>query len=110
MVHKKKIQQWFSKTWGGGLILPDGWFGKPYDNIYQLTQLDEKVGDLRLVLDDGQLTLHFFGEVQLVIGENEIEFYDFDWLEFYWNAHGASKPQRDTYDSGSIKIVAPPGA
>jgi hypothetical protein len=65
---------------------------------------------LCLVLDGGQLALRFFGAVQLSVDKNELEISNFDRLEFNWKEYGSMTPHSDIYDSGFVKIVAPPGA
>jgi hypothetical protein len=54
------IQRWFKEEWGGSLHLPDGWYGRPYDNQHTLTSVSEYDDTITLVLDE-KLTLYFEG-------------------------------------------------
>src|ERR1051326_3854472 len=38
-----RVQQWFKDEKSGYLMLPDGWYwhGRPFDNTYELTMIDE---------------------------------------------------------------------
>ena len=94
------IQNWFTRTWGGGLVLPDGWFGRPFDNIHRLTDVSQSSGLLRIVLDD-QLTLTFNGDELVIDGYSE--------LSFDWKEYGSDLPHSYIYQDGQTKLVAPPG-
>ncbi len=48
---KTKIEDWFKIYGGGGLVTPEGWFGRPYDNIHQLTYLEFRLSKLIIELD-----------------------------------------------------------
>jgi hypothetical protein len=60
MRHADTIRKWFEKELGGGLILPDGWFGRPYDSQYSLTSIEENGDDLTMILSE-HLLLRFSG-------------------------------------------------
>src|SRR5215213_70194 len=60
MEHGRMIERWFKEELGGTLVLPDGWYGRPYDNVHTLTKLDETADSLTLALDH-KLSLHFEG-------------------------------------------------
>lgn len=86
--HYERIWRWFA-SWevGPGLILPNGWFGRPYDNIHSLTflavrpkkmlvELDHEMllifTDLKEVQDEGhELVLSSFS--QLVVDLQEVD-------------------------------------
>ena len=105
----EKITAWFTETWGGGLVLPDGWFGRPYDNIHRLESVTEKEDGLVVVLDDGQLTLKFEGSPKIEATKSELVFSGFQRLTFDWKEYGSMEPHSDEYGQGEVKIVAPPG-
>lgn len=46
------IRSWFLRNDGGSLELPDGWFGRPYDNVHRLTNVSLHADALHLALDD----------------------------------------------------------
>lgn len=105
----KTIQDWFDKEFGGSLILPDGWYGRPYDNQHLLTFLNEKDNILFLVLDD-KLKLQFRGLKSVRVYKHELIFGPFDNLQFEWESYG-SDGQHGTkkYQKGEVKIVSTPG-
>ena len=101
------IQRWFARTWGGGLILPDGWFGRPYDNIHRLTDLSESPGSLHIELDN-QLSLTFSGDVRVNDNGNELLIEGYSQLSFDWKEYGSDVPHSDIYREGHAKLVARP--
>ena len=103
------IQKWFKDEWGGSLVLPDGWYGRPYDNQHSLTSIDELGEALTLVLDQ-KLTLRFENLKSVVVQNRELVFGPFGRLHFEWEdydpggQHGAQE-----YQGGEVKIVPAPG-
>lgn len=106
---EKKIANWFKDTWGGSLVLPNGWFGKPYDNIHQLESISENIDELLIVLDDGHLKLKFEGKPQIEVSKSELVFCSFKCLLFNWIEYGSSESHSEEYHGGEVKFVAPPG-
>ena len=102
-----QVRDWFSRTWGGGLILPDGWFGRPHDNIHRLTDVTEDESSLRIVLDE-QLSLTFHGNPSVQDNGKELVIVGYSRLAFDWEEYGSNVPHADSYDSGEVKLVAPP--
>ena len=54
------ITEFFDDQLAAGLVLPNGWFGRPYDNLHQLTGCTVAGDTMRIELD-GQLILTFAG-------------------------------------------------
>ena len=52
----KQVRRWFRRGHLPSLELPDGWFGRPYDNCHALSHL-EVIGDRLLIGLDGQQLL-----------------------------------------------------
>jgi hypothetical protein len=50
------IGRWFEAHRVASVILPDGWYGRPYDNQHSLTRLTTDGAVVRLVLD-GSISL-----------------------------------------------------
>jgi hypothetical protein len=106
MTFASTVQHWFEKEWGGSLLLPDGWYGRPYDNQHALTSVDQNGGTLTVVLD-GKLTLDFEGLKSVEARAGELVFGSFEKLIFHWESYGphTSKGSKE-YRSGAAKIVA----
>lgn len=87
-------------------MLPDGWYGRPYDSVHQLTRLREIDGTLTLCLDD-HLTLDFERLMSVRhIGGNLI-FGPFARLRFDWIAYGGSGERGSKeYASGEVWMFA----
>lgn len=99
------IQHWFNTEWGGSLLLPDGWHGRPYDNQHALTSVEESGGTLTVVLDQ-KLTLRFEGLKSVKAQKQELIFGPFEKLRFDWESLGPGE-QRGTkeYFAGEVKIL-----
>lgn len=99
------IQQWFKEEWGGSLVLPDGWYGRPYDSQHSLTAVEHTDRALIVVLDD-VLKLRFTGLKLIEDRPEGLAFGPFSCLVFEWESFGKSK-QRGIrrYHSGEVKIM-----
>ncbi len=102
------IKQWFKKEWGGSLMLPDGWYGRPYDNQHSLTSVSESEDALGLILDQ-KLELRFEGLKSVCPRHHELVFGPFDRLRFEWEAYDDGRRLMKEYRTGEVKIVSPPG-
>jgi hypothetical protein len=103
------IRQWFKDEWGGSLVLPDGWYGRPYDNQHAITSVDEAGDGLTLILDQ-KLTLRFVGLKSVEVRNRELVFGLFDKLRFEWVAYGTGGEHGlKEYQTGEVKIVPAPG-
>lgn len=102
------VQQWFRDEWGGSLLLPDGWYGRPYDNQHALTSIEE-AGDTLTIVLDRKLTLRFEGLKSVKAQKRELTFGPFEKLRFDWESFGTDG-RRGTkeYQSGQVKILTGP--
>jgi hypothetical protein len=100
------IQRWFDKYHGGSLLLPDGWFGQPYDINHTLSQIHPSKSEIRLILG-GDLIITFEGEPKIRQVDDGIEIDEFikATVEDRWKDKGVI----GVYDTGVIKIVLHPG-
>jgi hypothetical protein len=103
------IQKWFTDEWGGSLVLPDGWYGRPYDNQHVLTSIDELGNSLTLILDQN-LTLHFENLKSVEVRNRELVFGSFDKFRFGRETCGSGEEHGVVeYQTGEVKIVPAPG-
>lgn len=100
------VRQFFGTASYAGLILPSGWFGRPHDNLLQLTR--SEASDLALVLElDSQLILTFAGEPQVTTTENGLRLSGFTMLAWDWTEFGSTTSHHEEFDSGGVEFVAP---
>jgi len=102
------VQQWFKDEWGGSLFLPDGWYGRPYDNQHALTFVEEAGSVLTIVLDR-RLTLRFEGLKSVRAQRRELTFGPFEALRFDWESFGTDGGHgTKEYQGGEVKILSGP--
>ena len=102
---KDQIEDWFKQKLGGGLLLPDGWYGRPYDNQHRLTSVVEENNILTISLDQ-KLNLHFKGLKSVEAQNDQLILRGFDKLRFDWTTYGKdAESGTKEYASGKVKIV-----
>lgn len=102
------VEKWFQRTGGGGLILPDGWFGRPYDNIHQLIYIESRPKKVIIELD-GQLYLIITEPTSALEKDNELTLSGFTQCVFDWAEYGLRAVHCAIYKSGDVKFLAPSG-
>ena len=108
-MNKGIIQSFLSKEKFFGLILPDSWFGKPYDNGHEVTWLEERENKLIIELDN-QLYLIFTKPVVYEIVGKELIFSQFKQLVFDWQGYGDMTPHNNIYSKGTVKFSPKPNS
>lgn len=102
---EKTIRNWFSRETGGTLMLPTGWFGRPFDNIHQLTSIAHTDNTLDLVLD-GKYNLHFENLCSVQDAENELVFYGFKSFRFFREDHDDNtRTHERSFSDGTVKLI-----
>lgn len=102
------VKQWSEDVRVGSLLLPDGWYGRPYDNQHTLTSVEESGGALTIVLDR-RLTLRFEGLESVIAQEKELVFGPFRRLRFDWVGVGADGSRgTKEYQAGEARVVMGP--
>ena len=99
------IGDWFKKNDCFGLILPNGWFGRPGDNCHQLTWTVEKENKLIIELDN-QLYLIFTKPISYSIEGNKFIFSNFRQCVFDWQGYGDMTSHCSVYNSGEVKFAS----
>jgi hypothetical protein len=108
MSFASNVQQWFNVEMGGSLHLPDGWYGRPYDNQHMLTAINESGSDLSITLDYN-LILSFEGLQSVAPTSRELVFGPFSKLRFEWMDAQDGRRRTKDYSGGEAKIVSAPG-
>ncbi len=102
----ESLADWFATALTASVELPDGWFGRPYDNMHRLTwsadrnnklfvELD---GQLHLILADPEVSKNEPGEFELRCSQ----------LVFDWRDYGSagSRHARLFHDGGRVSFHA----
>jgi hypothetical protein len=99
------ISNWFGEARFGGLILPDGWFGRPHDNLHSLTFVMARPAKVLLELDDQQLLV--FTDLAIARVENsEIILEQFAQCVFDWQDYGSVIDSHvSVYKEGQVRFV-----
>lgn len=99
------IRGHFATFTGASLELPDGWFGRPYDNFHHLRSVDIVDRALLIGLDDLQtLTLH--GPTTAEVDGSVLSLTGFDSGTWEWTPYGsrhAARQQR-AVSRGTIRL------
>jgi hypothetical protein len=99
------VRAFFDAVGGAGLELPDGWFGRPYDNVHALRSVDVVAGDLVVGLDELQtLTVHAPGTAE--VDGRTLTLGGCGGATWEWTAYGSDPPrrQRRTVPPGAIRF------
>jgi hypothetical protein len=102
------IQEWLKSKRAGSLLLPDGWFGRPYDNQHILTFIREVDEVLILVLDD-RVTLRFEGLKSVKENGPNLVLGSFDKCCLMLERGDAKGIEIKEYGAGEIRIMSTPG-
>jgi hypothetical protein len=102
-----RVQDWFSRSGGAGLILPTGWFGRPHDNPHRLTWSAARGRTVLLELDDRLLLIVIDPEIEADGADITLRF---ERLEFDWQEYGSrGATHLDEFATGALTLAAPPG-
>ena len=98
------FKSWIDKNEGFGLILPDGWFGRPMDNIHKITWWAER--DNKFIIElDNQLYLNLTKPVIFRIDTTSLIMSSFLQFVFDRQGYGDMTPHCKVYNSGEITFV-----
>ena len=101
------IRKFFEVVGSAGLILPDGWFGRPYDNLFELTRSDAT--ERSLVLDLDHLILTFTGSPRVDATAANLQTDGFVLLDLVRTEFGSTRSHRDRFTDGRVEFVAADG-
>ena len=100
-----RIQRWFEGVKLASLELPDGWFGRPHDNLHQLTWAAATKHKVLLELDDQILViLTDPGKVETL--PKQLRFHDCLQVTLDWQEYGNMKPRIDGHGPGTVTLHA----
>jgi hypothetical protein len=99
------IGQWFVQAQLASLELPRGWFGRPHDNLHQLTwsaARDRKV----LVELDGLLLLIITDPGGIESNDLEFRINGCAQVTLDWREYGNLRPHVEDHGGGLVRFVA----
>jgi len=99
-----KIEEYKNNKKSFHLKLPDGWFGRPYDNWHKLTEFIQRPNKTILEIDE-QLYLIFTGEIKEQDHGDKIVISNFIKLVFDWQGYGDMNPNCKIYREGFVEMI-----
>ena len=100
------VEAFFADNSHAGLVLPSGWFGRPYDNLHRLTECTAEGSTVRVELD-GQHQLSFEGGALLAVREPErLTLRGFATLTWDWRSYGSLEEHHEIFSGGEVAFVA----
>ena len=101
----RRIKFFFLRHRSCGLKLPNGWFGRPYENRLSLVKA-EAHDDALIIELNHPLHLIFHGIPTLESKTDGLHLTDFNALVFEWKeAKETQRPHRERYTSGEVHLV-----
>lgn len=102
------VRGFFASVGMAGLILPSGWFGRPYDNLLRLTHSEVTSGLLRLELE-GQLVLTFSGDARATTTATGLRLTGYSGLAWDWIEFGSATRHHEKFTGGQVEFVGAVG-
>ena len=90
-----------------GLILPDGWFGRPYDNVLGFIAADNIDGELHIEFSGGE-KLRISGDPHVEHLESSLAITGFTFMEWTWRFYGSNKQEHRVYSKGKVEFPVQP--
>jgi hypothetical protein len=100
-----EVVAWFSSAKLASLELPDGWFGRPHDNLHQLTW-SAATGHKVLLELDRQLLLVLTEPRAAESSKMELRILDCAQVVLDWQEYGSLKLHVDNHHAGSVRFAA----
>lgn len=117
-----KISEWFNVYKGSiSIKLPDGWIGRPYDNIYFLESIETHGDYIEIGFDDNFMLMKIWGDfvIDTVKKEFEIDgiktgqiqegYMEISRFKKLFVEYGCSKENTKTFSGGSVYFIVLPG-
>ncbi len=107
MTNTEKIEKWKVENPTFGLILPSGWFGRPFDNNHNITWTADRKFKILIEVDQ-QLLFILTKSKQFEIKNdgNDLVFKNFYRLTFDSLGYGDLTAHTEYFDTGELKLVA----
>jgi hypothetical protein len=102
-----EIKQWFEKNGKMEFELPDGYFGRPGDNLDVLNSIFIETDALviKLNITEASRKFIFYGEIDYEFVNGCLKISNFDSLIFEWERVGETELSVKEYNSGLIRFI-----
>jgi hypothetical protein len=101
----RTVQAWFGQVKLASLELPKRWFGRPNDNLHQLTWSAATAHKVLLEFDH-QILLIITDPDSLDVTEYEVRVHDCAQVSLDWQEYGNLKSHLDDHGSGTVRLLA----
>jgi hypothetical protein len=100
----REMATWLADTEWIGLILPDGWFGRPYDNRHHVTRCVAEQDRLIVEIDQQQV-LTIENPAAMETTPTDLVITGFSQLRFDWTGYGSRGATHSlTYSGGALTL------
>lgn len=93
---KNNLDNWIAQKKSFSFFLPDGPYGRPFDNQYFIQDIKQVNGELVISLSEG-ISFHFIGEIDIKEEGCNLIIYGFKRLDFEINGQG-----QKSYEGGEF--------
>ena len=101
------VRDWFAKvTRCTGPILPDGWFGRPYDNLFELRGVQVSGTVVNIILSE-RASVCVDDAKQIQYDNDDLVFCAFKSVVFRWR-NVTNEISEYVYYDGTVRLVAWP--
>jgi hypothetical protein len=100
----QEVTSFFASEEVAGLILPNGWFGKPDDNWHRLTDA-RLVGEVMTIELDERLTLTLAGPTTAHRSGSALRLSGFTTAEWLWKEYGSDKIRHELFRGGEVDLI-----
>jgi hypothetical protein len=95
---------WFASVGGASLKLPNGWFGRPYDNQHRLTDIESSEDLLILTLDERQ-ELRISAPQDVETSGKRLAIASSVRIDWNWREYGSDDRHCETFNGGVVEFL-----
>ena len=101
------IEEWQKDNMTFGLVLPDGWFGRPYDNSHTITWSADRPYRLLIEIDNQNLLVITKTKSFLAfVDKKDIVITNFAQVTFDRLGYGDMTPHAEVFKKGEVRLVS----
>lgn len=90
-----------------GLLLPNGWFGRPYDNCHEITWIEERKYRFLIEIDEQLLfIITKSNQFEIITNNNDLIIRNFYRLTFDRLGYGDLTAHTEIFDKGELTLIA----